>query len=564
MAKMHPTIATFRACKFDYLTTAMRAVLVGVVLATSTALLGVILALPSVFLSNGARGTLFYSFELGVGLLAVVASARTGAARVVRRFAVALYALLLLFLFYQHGFKFFFRREPALVEDWHFAINLLHFLSEMKTWRWHALIWGSLAAAIVFVIAIDRLFAALQRRSRSVPARRLAIAAAAWAIVGVVSIHLDGPIRVASAHVVDNYRASIAARVRLGPLRDAGRDGRYDAFMDVRLAKRPSFYFLVIEAYGQILATWDMTTSYRALMARVQARLGAAGYHMRTAYSSAPVHGGRSWLSTSTMQTGILIDEPESYAAFETASHRIPTLVGFFRAQGYDTASLEPGTKLRTGLGHDDAYAHKLRVDAPRLEYTGPQYGFGGIPDRYSLETFRTRFLPTLAEPRYVFYMAVSTHFPWGAETVPTFEGGDWPPLDGEGAVASELRLWYLRSVEYEWRVLIELLEAERSPEIVIVVVGDHQPRLESNQPGEATFETPVHVISRDDAFVERFAERGFTKGLYAEPGRAPPLVHEALFSLLVTELAGAYGTPETKGLAKYFPAGISVGGLNP
>ena len=110
----------------------------------------------------------------------------------------------------------------------------------------------------------------------------------------------------------------------------------------------------------------------------------------------------------------------------------------------------------------------------------------------------------------------------------------------------------------------MELLEAERSQEIVVVIIGDHQPRLESNQPGEATFDTPVHVISRDPAFIARFAERGFQPGLYAEPKRGQTLVHEALFSLFVTELAGAYGTPETKGLAKYFPAGISVGGLNP
>ncbi len=543
----------------------MRTVLVGLAFATGIALLGAILALPAVFLGSGAGSVPFYSLELGFAVVAVAASARTKGAVVVRRSVVALYVLLLLFLAYQHGFKSFFRREPALVEDWRFAVNLVHFLSEMRTWRWHALIWGSMVAAAVFVVVLGRFFAALQLRARSVPPRRVASAALAWAVVGVASHVAGGPIRSVGDLVLANYRASSAARERLGALRDAGRDGRYDPFMEVRLAKRPSFYFLVVEAYGQILVTWDMTASYRALMGRVQARLRAAGYEMRTAYSSAPVHGGRSWLSTSTMQTGILIDQPASYAAFETASHRIPSLVGFFRAQGYHTASLEPGTKERRGLGHDDAYGHEVRVDAPRLDYVGPEYGFGGIPDRYSLEMLRTRFLPTLADPRYVFYMAVSTHFPWSKESVPPFEGGpDWPPLEGTAEITSELRLWYLRSVEYEWRVLLELLEAERSEEVVIVVLGDHQPRLESNQPGEATFDTPVHVISRDHAFVERFAARGFQPGLYAEPGRAAPLVHEGLFSLLVTELAGAYGTPETKDRARYYPTGITVSGLNP
>jgi len=542
-----------------------RAALVRLALAASAVLLGLAVALPSRVFGNGAPSPIIFSFELGVGVLAVIASARSKRAAWVRWLVAALYTLLLLFLFYETGFKSFFLREPALAEDWHFAINLFHFLSEMRTWRWHALIWGSIAGLILFVFVVGRLFGAVQRHTRRLPRKMVAIAATGWAIVGVASALLHGPIRVAGASVVDNYRASMAARARTAPLRERGRDGRYDAFMDIRLAKRPSFYFLVVEAYGQILATWDMTTSYRSLMDRARTRLEAAGYHMATAYSSAPVHGGRSWLSTSTMQTGVLIDEPASYAAFVAASHRIPTLAGFLRAQGYDTGSIEPATKQRPGLGDDDLYAHRVRVDSDRLAYTGPRYGFGTIPDQYTLRTFRTRFLPTLAEPRYLFYFAVSTHFPWAADGIPAFEGGpEWPPLDGIDTIASDLRLRYLRTVEYEWRSLLELLEAEPSKEIVIVIIGDHQPRLESNQPGEATFDAPVHVISRDAAFIARFAERGFQPGLYAEPKRVQPLVHEALFSLFVSELAGAYGTPETKGLAKYYPAGISVGGLNP
>lgn len=545
---------------------AKRAVLVRVALAVGAALLGLAVALPARVVGNEERAPLFFSFELGVGVAAVIASARgkRGAA-CVRWLVAALYTLLLLFLFYETGFKSFFHREPALVEDWHFAINLFHFLSEMKTWRWHALVWGSIAGLVVFVIVIGKLFGALQRHTRSLRRKAVLAIAIGWALVGGISSYLGGPIRVAGTSVVANYRASVAARKRTAPLRDRGRDGRYDALMEVRLARRPSFYFLVVEAYGQILSTWDMDSSYRALMNRARTRLEAAGYHMATAYSSAPVHGGRSWLSTSTMQTGILIDEPASYAAFETASHRIPTLAGFFRAQGYDMASLEPASKKRPGLGNDDLYAHRVRVDGDRLEYTGPPFGFGNIPDQYSLNTFRTRFLPTVAEPRYFFYFAVSTHWPWGKNSVPPFEGGpEWPPLEGTEAIASDFRLSYLRTVEYEWRSLIELLEAERSQDIVIVILGDHQPRLESNQPGEVTFDTPMHVLSRDAAFVARFAERGFQPGLYAEPKRVEPLLHEALFSLLVSELAGAYGTPETKGLAKYYKTGISVGGLNP
>ena len=545
--------------------TSMRRVAGPAALAFGALVLGVGLAVPSNTLGMPGTRTLFLSFEAGVALIVLALSARRArAAPWIRRLVVALYALVLLFLCYENLFAATYHRDPALGEDWRFAINLFHFLSEMRSWQWHAFIWGSVLGAIAFVILLNRFLAVVQRRMRDVPRRSLHVVAALWIVLGGISARLDGPIRFAGKPLVANYHASVAAHARLAELREKKHDDRYEPLMKVRLARRPNVYFLVVEAYGQVLSTWDMTASYRELMARSQAVLEASGYRMRTAYSTAPVHGGRSWLSTSTMQTGIRIDQPTSYAAFEASARRIPTLAGFFKEQGYHTASLEPGTKARVGVSDGDLYAHETRVEGTRLAYRGEPSGFGGIPDQYSLETFRSRFLPGIQEPRYVFYMSVSTHFPWTAETVPSFQGGaDWPPLAGTSAIGSDLRRWYMRSIEYTWRTLLDLLVADRSPDIVVVIVGDHQPRLESNQPGEVTLETPIHVLSRDGEFVERLMDRGFEPGLYAEPGRREPLVHEGLFSLLVTELAMAYGTPETKWLARYYPKGISLGGLN-
>src|SRR5262249_39105350 len=130
----------------------------------------------------------------------------------------------------------FFVREPALVEDWRFSINLVHFLSEMTSASWMIFTWGCVIGSIALIVLIERMFAALQRRLR--PSRKhLAIAAAAWVGLGAVSIALGGPIRVAGAKVADNYRASVAVRRRLGTLRGAPPDHRYQTLMKVRLAK---------------------------------------------------------------------------------------------------------------------------------------------------------------------------------------------------------------------------------------------------------------------------------------------------------------------------------------
>jgi hypothetical protein len=534
--------------------------------------LNVLLFVPALIWADGWRAAFRLSFEYGLALLALVAIGPTRLRIPGRILLVALYSAMVLFLFYHHAFRAFFVREPAVAEDWRFAINLVHFLSEMRSARWMIFIWGCVIGSLVLIFAIDRLFAALQRQFR--PSRRLLVGAGAWIVLGAISIPLGGPIRVAGATVADNYRASVAVRRRLGALRDAPLDDRYQSLMKVRLAKRPTFYLLMVEAYGEVLATWDMAPAYKALMARVGERLAKAGYTMRTAYSSAPVHGGRSWLSIATVQTGILIDEPDSFAAFESASRRVPTLIQFFRNQGYHTASLEPGTKERPGINNYDLYDHDQRIEAPRLDYHGKQYGFGEIPDQYSLGVFQKRFLQP--EPRYLWYMAVSTHYHWPDDAVPpivrdvaTLNGpgplvaddASWPPLPGVDAIASDLRRNYFKTVEYEWRALTDFLVADPSKDLIVIVLGDHQPRLESNAPGEVTFHSPVHVIARDPNFVDRFADLGFQPGMYAVPRGA--LQHEGLFSLLVTKLAEAYGTPETRGLAHYFPDGISLAGLN-
>ena len=547
-----------------------------VLLWVGVALLNVLLFVPAFIWGGGRFSLLCVSFEYGAAILLLGAAAHSRLRAVTRALVVVLYSFLLLFLFYQYAVKAFFVRDPALVEDWRFGINLVHFLGGMTSPRWVAFTWGGVIGGLALIFLVERILAALQRKLQAVRSRSLAVAAAAWLVLGGASVFANGPIRVAGARLADNYRASVAARRKLGSLRSAAPDPRNLDLMNVRLASRPNFYFLVVEAYGEVLATWDMADAYRALMARAQARLEAKGFTARTAYSVAPVHSGYSWFSIATMQSGILIDQPDSFAAFESSSRRIPTLTRFFENQGYHTASLEPLTQKRAGLSEFDPYGHELRVTGTMLDYHGPSWGFGDIPDQYSVGIFRTRYLQSITEPRYLFYMAISTHFPFShcppfvrdytaldGKGAPVGDDGDWPPLPGTGKVGSDVRLAYLRSIEYEWRVLTDFLESDQSSNLVVVVIGDHQPRLESNPPGEVTFDTPVHILSKDPAFVQRFAGLGFQPGLYAEPGRTPPLQHEALFSLLVSKLAEAYGTSDTRTFARYFPEGISLAGLN-
>lgn len=525
-------------------------------------------------------------FRVSVEMVALVSalllSARTRARRGVWIAAVALYTSTAVFVTYQAAFRSFFVRAPAVVEDARMLINLFHFLSEMRSAGW---ILGTLGVVLglgALIWVVGQVFAGLQAWAAQTQRRLGAPIAVALVLCAGFLVWFgpgrdDPEVQALSKYFVANYRASRAALDREQASREGAPDLRYDQFAELKLQKKPNVYLLMVEAYGEILATWDMTPAYRALMARVEQRLAAKGLHAATFYSAAPVHGGTSWFSISTVHTGMLIDRPQPFATLMERRQHIPTLTRFFKGQGYRTYSLQPGSTDRPGLDPRDWLDHDELVMANDLDYQGRRFGFGGIPDQYALSVFRQKHFALAPSPRFLFYMSVSTHFPWGQYVPPYFKDPlalnqgvevtsdndeTWPVLAEKASVTDAHRRGYLQSVEYEFRLLTEFLEADDSKELVVVIIGDHQPRLESNPPGEVTMNTPVHVISFDAAFVEAFVRLGAQPGMFAEPGRVQAMLHEGLFSLLVSRLASRYGDAPSALRATWSPEGAELSGL--
>jgi hypothetical protein len=173
--------------------------------------------------------------------------------------------------------------------------------------------------------------------------------------------------------------------------------------------------------------------------------------------------------------------------------------------------------------------------------------------------------------------MCLSTHYEW--EGVPTHVR-DWhalqdPRFDAATAddgwalpasytqIGSQLRRDYFRSISYEWQLLTEWLEAEAGRDSVVLIVGDHQPRLEWNVPGAVTMNTPVHVLSQDPRLVERFVAQGFEAGLYADPSRVTKLQHAGLFSLTLSQLAARYAAAQDARRMTYYPKGLPLAALH-
>jgi hypothetical protein len=524
-----------------------------------------------------------WSVDFALLALFLVWTARSRLARSLRVLCTTTYVVLWVFLAYHYAVKHFYERSPALFEDIRLTLNLWHFVQGFARYSIAVLVAVALYLALLSWLTA-RAFRFLQLRAAGwSPRQKLQLSAA---VLGPALLSLlwygtppDAPlIQLNSKAVAANIQVSIREAKRMAELRSGEPDLRYEAFAQAHLAKKPDVYLIMVEAYGEILSTWDMNNAYHALMDRVQDRLGAAGYHMATTYSVAPVHGGTSWFSISTVHTGITIDRPQAYDALKGEGASIPSITQYFRGQGYLTHALQPGVMMRSGLNRFDIFNHEIPVDSGTIDYRGPKYGWGVIPDQYSIGVFRDRYFKPSDQPRYAFYMGVSTHYMW--DHVPPYVA-DWRTLqepthreqnydeswprfepDHTAEPATEMRRNYYRSVEYEWRIFTEWFEAEANKGNVILVVGDHQPRLEWDAPGGVTMNTPVHVISQDAALVERFRSRGFQSGMYAKPENAKLLQHAGLFSLFVSEMVDAYGVAGAPKL-QYYPRGLPLAALN-
>jgi hypothetical protein len=503
--------------------------------------------------------------------LVTLALARTRFARPARIVGALAYVSLLLFLVYEHAFAWFFMREPVVTRDWVLLLNLWHFVVEMRVTGFLAVA-GVVGALGVVTWVIARALRALQELAP--PLWRWALPVGlVWSAVSVAWFGVsrdDAVVQVVSKRVAWDLTRSRHENEKWAAAKREAPDRRYDDFAHIHLDRKPDVSLLVVEAYGEILATWDMTTAYRALMERVEARLAKRGLLAATITSAAPVHGGFSWFSLATMQSGVLIDRPDSFTQVRSAG--VPTLTGFMAQQGYLTIAVQPGTSEKAGVGPRDWVGHQRFIGSEELNYTGKAWGFGRIPDQFAMVEL-ARQLPSFPSPRFLYTMSVSTHFPWGdhvppylsPDTLPSGVGPDllhdasWPELPGTQDIA-EYRRSYFKSVEYEFRVLTELIESDPSRDLLIVIVGDHQPRLESNAPGEVTLNTPVHVLTTDPATLQLFLEAGATKGMMPRPGAT--MAHEGLFSLMVWALTEAHGDAVSKVLARWSPEGALPSGL--
>ena len=198
-------------------------------------------------------------------------------------------------------------------------------------------------------------------------------------------------------------------------------------------------------------------------------------------------------------------------------------------------------------------YGFDKLYDARNVGYAGPEFSYATMPDQYTLSTFQRLELAESDRPPVMAEIdLVSSHHPW--TPLPHLVGwnrvGDGSVFDGmpqEGESPDEVfrdpdqvKTAYGQSIEYSLRSLISFVQTYPDPDLVFIVLGDHQPHTYVSGEG-ASHDVPITVIAHDPAVMDRISGWGWQAGMRPGPD-APVWPMDAFRDRFLT----AYGAPPT------------------
>jgi len=216
------------------------------------------------------------------------------------------------------------------------------------------------------------------------------------------------------------------------------------------------------------------------------------------------VKGGQSWLAHATLLTGMRIDHQQRYAAL-LASARRSLIHGFERA-GWRTVAVMPAITMPWPEG--GWFGYDATYTAAELGYAGAPFNWVTMPDQYTLSALERLELARADRPPVMAEVAlISSHAPWtpippvldwgdigdGSVFTPDARSGDPPAVVWRDA--ERVRAQYLKAVDYALANLASYVATFARDDLVLVVVGDHQPAPLVTGEG-AGFEVPMHVIA--------------------------------------------------------------------
>jgi hypothetical protein len=300
--------------------------------------------------------------------------------------------------------------------------------------------------------------------------------------------------------------------------------------LDLRKLAGRNVYLFVIESYGQSVIDRPLLAA-RVLpeYQRFQDDLTHGGFQIASRVLDSSTYGGRSWLAHATLSTGVRTSDQLQLELLRAAQPK--TLAQAFTAAGYRTVLVQPGTRREPPL--QDLHHFADHYYASDFGYQGPEFGWSSMPDQFAVDWIRRRELSHQGAPLFLEYALTSSHAPW-SDLPPLVQ--DWSAI-GDGSVYRQqsgvhfASSWlaldgasdaYAQSIVYDLEVLRRYVVDFVKDDSLVILLGDHQPHSEVTD-GNPSAGVPVHVLSRNSAFIDPFLARGYTRGMRAETAGAHP-----------------------------------------
>jgi len=176
------------------------------------------------------------------------------------------------------------------------------------------------------------------------------------------------------------------------------------------------------------------------------------------------------------------------------------------------------------------------------------------MTDQYVLHYIDQNFVKEAEKPLFVEYMLISSHYPF--QLIPVYEP-DWSKLNrgriyrnpeyvinmpvpkGKNTAGPE---GLTKGLLYTMQSVTEYLMKLEDENFLAIIMGDHQPvKRVTGKWGEKN--VIFHVISRNNAFVQPFIDKGFSEGYYKKPEKDPPRMDDIL-PLILNQLSSVPPLP--------------------
>jgi phosphatidylglycerophosphate synthase len=396
------------------------------------------------------------------------------------------------------------------------------------------------AGATLLILAILSVPVLALLRVTRVAAGHRAWALRAAAALGVVwvALHVAGAPVVSSdsaALAVDEVRGVRDALESRAAFRRQIAHDRFSATPGDRLLtglRGKDVLVVFVESYGRSAVRGSsFSPRIRSILERGTAGLRDSGFASRSAFVTSPTFGGLSWLAHSTLQSGVTVNGEWRYG--QVVEKGRVTLTSAFKRAGWRAVAAMPGNRRAWPEG--STFYHYDRVyDRRNFGYRGPAFGLPPMPDQYTLLALQRRELAGRNRPRvFAEVDLISSHAPWTRipRLIAWDEVGDGSIFDRvpvEEATQAALfgdaeraRAAYGHSIEYSLRTLLSFVRRYGDDDLVMVVLGDHQPATLVTGHDDPSHDVPISVIARDRGVIRRIAGWRWQDGLLPGP-RAP------------------------------------------